>query len=387
MRIAVIGAGAMGSIYGGHLSQHNDVLLVDTNEKVVEQVANNGLLIDEDGTTHTYHPGAVSNTKGQEPADLVILFVKALFSRAALEGNRGLIGPNTRLMTLQNGAGHEDLLKEFVDEDHIVIGTTEDNGAVLGMGHVRRGGTGVTNVGMLVEDKEGFLPQLKEAFDQCGFNVKIHENIQTLIWDKLFTNVSLSALTGVLQVDMGYIAANEYAWDLCCQLIHETVKTAAAAGLNFDEEKVREKVKDVTITSDFIAGFPGETEEQFVETLTAMDELELDYSNTAAYSPREKTVAAKWVDKYIDEDTKTARLARLNEGVRKNCLKSNQKYIGREMEVLIENFENHKGKNVITGRTRNNKIVHIPCDTDRTGEFVNVKITGAKTWYLNGEVI
>ena len=104
MRIAVIGAGAMGSIYGGHLSQHNDVLLVDTNEKVVEQVANNGLLIDEDGTTHTYHPGAVSNTKGQEPADLVILFVKALFSRAALEGNRGLIGPNTRLMTLQNGA-------------------------------------------------------------------------------------------------------------------------------------------------------------------------------------------------------------------------------------------------------------------------------------------
>ena len=228
MRIAVIGAGAMGSIYGGHLSQHNDVLLVDTNEKVVEQVANNGLLIDEDGTTHTYHPGAVSNTKGQEPADLVILFVKALFSRAALEGNRGLIGPNTRLMTLQNGAGHEDLLKEFVDEDHIVIGTTEDNGAVLGMGHVRRGGTGVTNVGMLVEDKEGFLPQLKEAFDQCGFNVKIHENIQ---------------------VDMGYIAANEYAWDLCCQLIHETVKTAAAAGLNFDEEKVREKVKNTSINN------------------------------------------------------------------------------------------------------------------------------------------
>ena len=231
MRIAVIGAGAMGSIYGGHLSQHNDVLLVDTNEKVVEQVSNNGLLIDEDGTTHTYHPGAVSNTQGQAPADLVILFVKALFSRAALEGNRGLIGPNTRLMTLQNGAGHEDLLKEFVDEDHIVIGTTEDNGAVL------------------VEDKEGFLPQLKEAFDQCGFNVKIHENIQTLIWDKLFTNVSLSALTGVLQVDMGYIAANEYAWDLCCQLIHETVKTAAAAGLDFDEEKVREKVKNTSINN------------------------------------------------------------------------------------------------------------------------------------------
>ena len=146
-------------------------------------------------------------------------------------------------------------------------------------------------------------------------------------------------------------------------------------------------VPDVTITSDFIAGFPGETEKQFEETLTAIDEFELDYSNTAAYSPREKTVAAKWVDKYIDEDTKTERLARLNEKVRENCFKSNQKFVGREMEVLIESFENHKGQNVITGRTRNNKIVHIPCDKDLTGEFVNVKITGLKTWYLKGELI
>ena len=151
--------------------------------------------------------------------------------------------------------------------------------------------------------------------------------------------------------------------------------------------KIREMVPDVTVTSDFIAGFPGETEEQFVETLTAIDEFELDYSNTAAYSPREKTVAAKWVDKFIDEDVKTERLARLNEKVRENCLKSNQKFIGRKMEVLIENFENHKGQNIITGRTRNNKIVHIPYDKDITGEFVTANIVGVKTWYLKGELV
>ena len=151
--------------------------------------------------------------------------------------------------------------------------------------------------------------------------------------------------------------------------------------------KIRSMVKDVTITSDFIAGFPGETEEQFTETLTAIDEFELDYSNTAAYSPREKTVAAKWVDKFIDEDEKVKRLKRLNDKVKENCLKSNKKFIGRQLEVLIENFENHKGKNVITGRTRNNKIVHIHCDKDRTGEFVQVKIVSAKTWYLTGELV
>ena len=159
-------------------------------------------------------------------------------------------------------------------------------------------------------------------------------------------------------------------------------------------DNIRSCIPDVTITSDFIAGFPGETEEQFENTLKAMTELELDYSNTAAYSPREKTVAAKWVDLYLPEDVKTERLARLNEHNRKCCLKSNQKYVGREMEVLIEKFEgvnesgvNDRGENIITGRTRNNKIVHIPYDKDITGEFVNVKITSARTWYLRGEMI
>src|SRR5574344_367835 len=151
--------------------------------------------------------------------------------------------------------------------------------------------------------------------------------------------------------------------------------------------KVRTLVKDVTITSDFIAGFPGETEEQFEETLSAMREFELDYSNTAAYSPREKTVAAKWEDLFLSEEVKEDRLKRLNDQNKANCFASNKKYVGREMEILIESFENHKGKNIITGRTRNNKIFHIPCDNDMTGEFVVAKIVDMKTWYLKGELI
>lgn len=249
MKIAVIGAGAMGSIYGGHLSLHNDVCFVDTNQKIVEQINQAGLQIDENGTTNLYHPRAMAGTGGEFPADLVILFVKSIFSRAALEENKNLIGPGTRLMTLQNGAGHEELLMEFAPMEHIIIGTTEDNGAVLAPGHVRRGGVGKTNVGMLTEDKEKFLPKLKEAFDCCGFQVAIHENIQQLIWNKLFTNVSLSAVTGILQVDMGYIAANEYAWTLTRRLLHEAVLTAHAAGIACDEEEMAEKVRQTSVNN------------------------------------------------------------------------------------------------------------------------------------------
>lgn len=243
MKIAVIGAGAMGSIYGGHLSLHNDVTLIDTNPKVIETVQQNGLKIEENGQENIYRPAAAISSEGMEPVDLIILFVKALYSKAALSGNRNLIGSDTYVMTLQNGSGHEDILGEFVPQDHIIIGTTEDNGAVLGFGHIRHGGVGNTNVGMLTEDKEDFLNRLKESFDSCGFNVRIHPNIQQLIWDKLFTNVSLSAVTAVLQVNIGYIAANEYAWKMTMALLHEAVETAHALGLEADEEKLAEKIK------------------------------------------------------------------------------------------------------------------------------------------------
>ena len=249
MRIAVIGAGAMGSIYGGHLSLKNDVYLIDTNQAIVDHINENGLILQENGEDVVYHPTACTSTEGLEPMDLVILFVKALFSKAALAGNKGIISENTYLMTLQNGSGHEDILSEFAPMEHIIIGTTEDNGALLAPGHVRHGGEGKTNIGMLTEDKEGFLDKLKATLDECGFKGNIHANIQQLIWDKLFTNVSLSALTGVLQVPMGYIASDEYTWTLCKQLIHEAVEVAHGLGLKADEAEITEKVRLTSVNN------------------------------------------------------------------------------------------------------------------------------------------
>ena len=249
MKIAIIGAGAMGSIYGGHLSLNNEVYLIDTNETIINYINENGLTLDEDGKSNIYKPKAVTNSKEMPAMDLVILFVKSLYSRAALEGNKNIIGKDTYLMTLQNGSGHEDILEEFVDKSHIIIGTTEDNGAVLGAGHIRRGGVGNTNIGMLIDDNAGFLNQVKSAFDCCGFNVKIHNNIQQLIWNKLFTNVSLSAVTGILQVKIGYIRSNEYAWNMTKALIHEAVEVANKLGLDADEEKITQDVENVTVKS------------------------------------------------------------------------------------------------------------------------------------------
>ncbi len=246
MRIAVIGAGAMGSIYGGHLALDNEVYLVDTNPKVVETINDQGIRLEENGEDHIYRPKAVTDTSALPQMDLIILFVKALFSRAALNGNRNLIGKDTYLMTLQNGSGHEDILGEFVDKDHIIIGTTEDQGTILGMAHIRHGGTGGTNLGMLTPDAEGMLPKLKETLDRCGFRAKIHENIQQLIWNKLFVNVALSAVTAVLNVKMGFIAQDPHAFALSSQLLHEAVAVAQAMGLEADEVHLLQEIKETS---------------------------------------------------------------------------------------------------------------------------------------------
>ena len=142
-------------------------------------------------------------------------------------------------------------------------------------------------------------------------------------------------------------------------------------------QKIRKNIKNVTITSDFIAGFPGETEEEFLDTINIIDELELDYSNTAAYSPRPITKAGKMTDLSIDEETKKKRLQILNEKVKEAHLKSNEKYIGKTLEILIDGIKD----GVFQGRTRNNKVVHLTDNKEyKIGQFVDVEIEKASTW-------
>ena len=115
--------------------------------------------------------------------------------------------------------------------------------------------------------------------------------------------------------------------------------------------------------------------------------MELDYSNTAAYSPRVFTKAGKMVDKFLSEEVKYERLNRLNEKNREVCLKSNEKFIGKTLKVLVESKTEKEGKITLNGRADNNKIVHFESDINEIGDFVDVKINKAQTWCLYGELI
>lgn len=249
MKIAVIGAGAMGSIYGGHLSQKNEVYLIDKNENIVDTINKKGITLYENGKENKYFPKAVTNSKSLDTMDLIILFVKALYSETALKENCNLIGNNTYLMTLQNGAGHEDILTKFAPLNKVIIGTTEDNGNIIDKGIVKHGGKGITNIGMITNEKYNKLSEIKEVFDESGFTTRIHKNIQQLIWDKLLINISLSAVTGILQEKMGFIANNEYAWKMTKTLVKEALSVAKVMNLNFSEDEILKKIKNTSLNN------------------------------------------------------------------------------------------------------------------------------------------
>ena len=246
MKIAVLGAGAMGMLFGGYLSRRNDVFLVEVNEDRVRQINESGVLIREkDGSDGRFFPKAVSKTDGLGQMDLVIVFVKAMFTQDALSSNRGLIGKDTYLMTLQNGAGHEARLLPFTDEKHIIIGSTQHNSSIIENGHVNHGGAGLTSIGLPGGGSE-VLQAIAENLTACGFECVTSNEVKKQIWTKLFTNTAASSLTAVLQVPLGFIYSDPAAHELMVKLCKEAVAVANAEGFaRFEEADVIAGVETV----------------------------------------------------------------------------------------------------------------------------------------------
>ncbi len=245
MKIAVLGAGAMGSLYAAYLSRLNEVILVDRSVEKAALIDAQGVTLHEpDGAAATYRPRCTADTSDLREMDLVILFTKAMYSRDALDKNRALIGPDTFLLTLQNGAGHEDVLAPYARREHIAIGTTEHNCSVLSPGVIRHGGGGKTNLGLAFADSAA-LRRVAQAFEDSGFETVVHQDIHRLIWDKLFINASSSVVSGILQVNQGFLLESAHGWAMVRQLVREAVCVACAKGLAFAYEDVLSHVRAV----------------------------------------------------------------------------------------------------------------------------------------------
>jgi len=148
--------------------------------------------------------------------------------------------------------------------------------------------------------------------------------------------------------------------------------------------KIKKMIPNVSITTDIIVGFPGETDKDFEDTLELAEELKYDLAYTFIYSPREGTPASIMKDE-TSMETKKNRLSKLNEIINKYANLNNQKYLNKIVPVLIEGPSDKEDKYM--GYTDTMKLVNVSCDDKYLGRIVKVKITGVKTWSLDGEIV
>ena len=253
MKITVIGPGAMGLLFGGKLAACADVSLIGSNAKNLEEINSNGVTIKRGDSIVTRKVPAYQAGTCKEPTDVVMIFTKAYQIRDVLNANRELIGPDTMLLTLQNGAGHDRVMREFADSAHVLIGTTKQGSYRESASVIVNSGLGETVFGGAAGEGEqgpdkAFLEEIRGVFESAGFPCFVSENIRFDVWNKLMINASSSVLSGVLQVPQGYVAENEYAWSVCEDLIREICAAAAGEGAAFVPEeqilRVREHLKN-----------------------------------------------------------------------------------------------------------------------------------------------
>ncbi|MGL4731233.1 MAG: tRNA (N6-isopentenyl adenosine(37)-C2)-methylthiotransferase MiaB [Clostridium sp.] len=185
--------------------------------------------------------------------------------------------------------------------------------------------------------------------------------------------------------------------DKLCESIHLPVQSGSSRILkkmnrHYDREqyltsirKIKERIPNVALTTDIIVGFPGESEEDFEETLSLVKEVEYDSAFTFLYSKRKGTPADLMLDQ-VPEKAKKDRFNRLVEAVNEISAKKNKAYDQKVVEVLVEGFSKNDDSK-LTGRTRTGKLVNFSGNPDNIGELVNVKITKAQSFSLIGEEV
>ena len=275
MKVAVIGAGAMGSLYGGYLSKvSEEVYLVDVWQQHVDAINTKGLCIHEKDKEVVVHPKAVNSADGVGYVDLAIVFVKSIITGSALEKNIALLGPNTIVLSLQNGYGNIDQIAEYVDINNIIAGTTAHGATMLSSGNIKHAGIGETHIGWVRNRKDDRIDAVVDILQSAGFDTLVSDNVMELIWSKLIINVGINALTAILKIKNGDILKQEETKSLIRSAVIEAVDVAKASGIEFDGEAMVKKVMEVAFAT-------GENKSSMLQDILNKRKTEIDTINGA----------------------------------------------------------------------------------------------------------
>src|SRR5512136_263674 len=244
MRIVIIGAGAMGSLFGGLLSSVAQVNLVDPWQEHVEAIRRDGLCLVERGEDKILQLSATSDPADVNSADLAIIFLKSHQTEWGAQVARQVLRPDGLALTLQNGLGNRDVLAQVLGESRAWQGVTAHGATLLGPGRVRHAGFGPTHLETR-PDIAARAEQVAALFQQAGIETHLSPDLDSLIWGKLVINVGINALTAILRVPNGVLGQTAPARALMDQAVEEAMQVVRAKGIQLPYDDAFSKVHDV----------------------------------------------------------------------------------------------------------------------------------------------
>lgn len=251
MRIAILGAGAMGSLFGGLLAiAENDVSLITRSRDHVSAVNDRGLLVEwMDGTEQLIEVSATTNPADLDDPDLLVVFVKSYDTDGALESAKPLLDGNPTVLTLQNGLGNPETITDYVPEESVVAGTTSMGAVFEEPGRVRHAGAGQTVVGRYFGVNDDEVDRIATALTRAGAETTVAGDIQEAIWEKALVNVGINAASALARVRNGAFAETEPGKALLERAIAEGATVARAEGLTVADDIVDRATDVATVTS------------------------------------------------------------------------------------------------------------------------------------------
>ncbi len=281
MKICVLGAGALGCAIGGVLTEAgHEVWLINRNTAQVEAMSKRGLVLRSDGLDRTVRVRVATTAAGVSPAsgpaDLLLVLVKSFHTAEAMHSALGLLGPETVVLSLQNGLGHVDILAGIVGGERVLAGKTYAGGTQLAPGYVEAGTRGKrTLIGEPAGGLSARATAIASVFSAAGLDTTVSDNIMGVAWDKLLINVATGALSAITRLTYGGLYSVPEVEACALAAVAEAMAVARASGVTLSIDNPAQAWQMAS------AGLPYEFKASMLQSLEKGSVTEVDYINGA----------------------------------------------------------------------------------------------------------
>ncbi|MFH1191491.1 MAG: 2-dehydropantoate 2-reductase [Candidatus Omnitrophota bacterium] len=210
MKIVVVGPGAIGCLFAAYLAKSKEeIWLLDNNKERAAKINERGISLEGESGSWQIKVKATSSNQDIGKADLILICVKSFHTKLTVEQIKPLLGPETKILTLQNGIGNIEVISELVGEERVIAGVTNEGATLIDIGKIHHAGRGETIIGAIDGKTPVQMRAIREIFNKAGFECKMSRDIKSLLWSKLIINVGINALSAITRLPNGKLIEYE----------------------------------------------------------------------------------------------------------------------------------------------------------------------------------